>query len=33
MDMVAAPMAKRVLVIAAVLGLMAAGFAGQRPGS
>ena len=31
MDMVAAPLAKRVLVIAAVLGLMVAGFAGLAP--
>jgi len=31
MDLVAAPMTKRVLVIAAVLGLMVAGFAGRAP--
>ena len=31
MDIVGAPMAKRVLVIAAVLGLMVAGFAGRAP--
>ena len=31
MNMVAAPMAKRVLVIAAVLGLMVAGFVGRAP--
>ena len=31
MNMVAAPMAERVLVIAAVLGLLVAGFAGRAP--